>query len=60
VQFHAEVLPQNKGMLAVFNRSGFPVKQEFAEGLAHVTLSLIAPSAGLPGSEEREGEDRVL
>jgi len=39
-QFHAEVLPQNKGMLAVFNRSGFPVKQEFAEGLAHVTLSL--------------------
>ena len=40
LQFHAEVLPQNKGMLAVFNRSGFPVKQEFAEGLAHVTLSL--------------------
>ena len=39
-QFHAEVLPQNKGMLSVFNRSGFPVKQEFAEGLAHVTLSL--------------------
>jgi len=41
VQFHAEVLPQNKGMLAVFNRSGFPVKQEFSEGLAHVTLSLV-------------------
>ena len=40
VQFHAEVLPQNKGMLAVFNRSGFPVKQEFSEGVAHVTLSL--------------------
>jgi len=39
-QFHAEVLPQNKGMLAVFTRSGFPVKQEFEEGLAHVTLSL--------------------
>jgi len=40
VQFHAEVLPENKGMLAVFNRSGFPVKQEFEEGIAHVTLSL--------------------
>jgi len=40
LRFHAEVLPQNKGMLAVFNRSGFPVTQEFAEGLAHVTLSL--------------------
>ena len=40
VQFHAEVLPQNKGMLAVFNRSGFPVEQEFDEGIAHITLSL--------------------
>ena len=40
VQFHAEVLPQNKGMLAVFNRSGFPVTQEFEEGITHVTLSL--------------------
>ena len=40
IQFHAEVLPQNKGMLAVFTRSGFPVKQEFEEGLAHVILSL--------------------
>ena len=39
-EFHAEVLPVNKGMLAVFNRSGFPVKQEFVEGLAHVTLFL--------------------
>jgi ribosomal protein S18 acetylase RimI-like enzyme len=40
VQFHAEVLPQNKGMLAVFNRSGFRVMQELAEGVAHVTLLL--------------------
>jgi GNAT superfamily N-acetyltransferase len=40
IQFQAEVLPENKGMLTVFNRSGFPVKQEFAEGLAHVTLLL--------------------
>ena len=40
VQFHAEVLPENKGMLAVFNRSGFPVEQEYDDGVAHVTLSL--------------------
>jgi len=40
VQFHAEVLPENKGMLAVFNRSGFPVRQEIVEGLVHVTISL--------------------
>jgi len=39
-EFHAEVLPGNKGMLAVFSKSGFPVKQEFVEGLAHVTISL--------------------
>jgi len=30
--------PGNKGMLAVFNRSGFPVQQEFASGLVHVTI----------------------
>lgn len=39
-QFHAEVLPDNTGMLAVFNRSGFPVKQKISEGIAHVTVSL--------------------
>ena len=39
-QFEAEVLRENKGMLAVFNRSGFPVKLEDDEGLLHVTLSL--------------------
>ncbi len=45
VQFHAEVLPENKGMLAVFSKSGFPVKQEFTEGLAHVTLFLAGNSS---------------
>lgn len=40
-QFHAEVLPENKGMLAVFSRSGFPHKQEYVDGLAHVVLSLV-------------------
>ncbi len=39
-QLHAEVLQENKGMLAVFERSGFPMKQEYAEGIVHVTLSL--------------------
>lgn len=43
-EFHAEVLPENKGMLAVFKRSGFPVKQESAEGLVHVTISLVKDS----------------
>ena len=39
-QFEAEVLPQNKAMLAVFSRSGFPVKRSSADGVIHVTLSL--------------------
>lgn len=39
-QFEAEVLPQNKAMLAVFLRSGLPTKQTQAEGVIHVTLSL--------------------
>ena len=39
-QFEAEVLPQNKAMLAVFARSGFPMKQLPADGAVHVTLSL--------------------
>jgi RimJ/RimL family protein N-acetyltransferase len=40
VQFHAEVLPENKGMLAVLSRSGFPLTQEYEDGVTHVTLSL--------------------
>jgi GNAT superfamily N-acetyltransferase len=39
-QLHAEVLQENRGMLAVFKRSGLPMKQESAEGVVHVTLSL--------------------
>lgn len=39
-QFHAEVLPENRGMLAVFSRSGLPCSQELAEGVVHVTLLL--------------------
>jgi RimJ/RimL family protein N-acetyltransferase len=39
-QFEAEVLPQNKAMLAVFSHSGLPMKLRFADGIIHVTLSL--------------------
>ena len=39
-QFHAEVLQENRGMLAVFKRSGFPMRQKYEEGVVHVTLSL--------------------
>jgi RimJ/RimL family protein N-acetyltransferase len=39
-RFEAEVLPQNKAMLAVFSRSRLPMTQTQAEGVVHVTLSL--------------------
>jgi len=40
-EFHAEVLPENKGMQAVFSKSGFPMKLEYGEGVIHITLSLV-------------------
>jgi RimJ/RimL family protein N-acetyltransferase len=39
-QFEAEVLPQNKAMLAVFSRSGLPTQHSLGEGVIHVTLDL--------------------
>jgi RimJ/RimL family protein N-acetyltransferase len=38
--FVAEVLPYNTGMLAVFERCGWPMTAERADGTLHVTLTL--------------------
>jgi GNAT superfamily N-acetyltransferase len=38
--FVAEVLPENRGMLTVFSRSGLSMKKEFGGDAVHVTLSL--------------------
>ncbi len=45
-QFEADVLAENKAMLAVFARSGLPMKKSLEEGAVHVCLSLSghAPS----------------
>jgi RimJ/RimL family protein N-acetyltransferase len=40
VQFEAEVLPGNTGMLNVFARSGLPMVRAHGGGSVHVTLSL--------------------
>ena len=40
-RFEAEVLAENKAMIAVFERSGFPVRKKFEDGTVHVTLSLM-------------------
>lgn len=39
-QFEADVLLENKAMIAVFERSGLPMKKAFDGGNLHVTLSL--------------------
>ena len=39
-QFEADVLAQNQPMLAVFKRSGLPMRQTRDGGVLHVTLSL--------------------
>lgn len=38
--FVAEVLPENRGMLTVFSRSGLPMKTEHGGDVVHVTMSL--------------------
>jgi RimJ/RimL family protein N-acetyltransferase len=38
--FDADVLSENKAMIAVFARSGLPMKQSREDGVVHVTLEL--------------------
>jgi RimJ/RimL family protein N-acetyltransferase len=38
--FEADVLAENKSMLAVFARSGLPMKRRYEGGTVHVTLAL--------------------
>jgi GNAT superfamily N-acetyltransferase len=40
VAFEADVLAENKSMLAVFARSGLPLRQRRDGGVVHITLSL--------------------
>ena len=46
----AEVLPGNRGMLAVFARSGLPMRQSTEDGVVHVALSLAEPAAVTRGA----------
>ena len=41
----AEVLPTNRGMLAVFRRSGLPMRSEAGDGVVHVALALVGQEA---------------
>jgi RimJ/RimL family protein N-acetyltransferase len=44
-RFEAEVLPQNRAMLAVFARSGLPMQERKDEGVVRVTLDLSTVGA---------------
>jgi GNAT superfamily N-acetyltransferase len=39
-RFVAEVLPENRGMLTVFSKSGLPMETEHGGEAVHVTLEL--------------------
>jgi GNAT superfamily N-acetyltransferase len=41
-QFEAEVLAENAKMLAVFSRTKLPMKVSHADGVLHVTLTLLS------------------
>jgi GNAT superfamily N-acetyltransferase len=44
-RFVAEVLPDNRGMLTVFSRSGLPMKTEHGGEAVHVTLALTGEAS---------------
>lgn len=48
--FEADVLAENKSMLAVFARSGLPMRQRRESGVVHVTLSLALESPTSTGA----------
>ena len=43
-RFEADILSQNRAMLSVFKRAGFPMEQRRERGVIHVTLALPADS----------------
>jgi GNAT superfamily N-acetyltransferase len=45
-RFEADVLSQNRGMLAVFRRGGFPMQQRRDGSVIHVTLELATDNSG--------------
>ena len=45
LRFEADVLANNRPMLAVFARSGLPMQRQSSEGVVHVTLRLDAKAS---------------
>ena len=54
VRFTAEVLADNRPMLAVFARAGWPVHREFSSGVVDVAFDIVSTPAYLDTVERRE------
>jgi RimJ/RimL family protein N-acetyltransferase len=53
-ELHAEVLPDNTPMLAVFARSGLPMRQTRDGGVVHVALALAGDRPAAPPDAQKE------
>ena len=57
VQFEAEVLPSNKGMLRLFTRSGLPVARTALRDAVHVTIELNVSHAPVNSGKAESQHD---
>ena len=53
-RFTAEVLPENRKMLSVFERAGFAAKSQFADGVVEVEMGILETDAALEAMHQRE------
>jgi acyl-CoA synthetase (NDP forming)/GNAT superfamily N-acetyltransferase len=53
-RFVAEVLPQNGGMLRVFNDSGYQVQRRYADGVVHLSFPIAPTEKSREVQESRE------
>jgi acyl-CoA synthetase (NDP forming)/RimJ/RimL family protein N-acetyltransferase len=53
-RFVAEVLPQNGGMLRVFNDSGYQVQRRYADGVVHLNFPIAPTEKSREVQESRE------
>jgi acyl-CoA synthetase (NDP forming)/GNAT superfamily N-acetyltransferase len=53
-RFVAEVLPQNGGMLRVFNDFGYQVQREYADGVVHLSFPIAPTEKSREVQESRE------
>lgn len=56
VQFEADVLPANQGMLRLFSRSGFPVTRTVTPEAVHLTIDLTAGTVATDAAGPRRPE----